>query len=333
VISEPEVPMPRLYRPAHLAAATALAAGVLAGPGAAYAADTSTPLTAAQMATALKAVAATSATAAADGWQATVSLTGGTASGSEEFVVDPVAKVTFVRLRFAGLAVSEYDAAGRGVYTYLSDPASRAAVTMMGRPAVRYSYKADRSVKLDRFGVSPAALFTDADIRHAGTRTVHDDGSADYRLVDEDDTAVTLHVQAAGVLSSAHATGDGLDMTLAYTYRAQHVTLPSGATTISAAALAAGMTYRTMPAYVKQVAYGSAADTRRAAHGHRVALSSLRKVVRTDAADFNRAMAVTMIKVRNVRGGVRLYATNPWTHASVAYTVTASGAKVVVTKK
>jgi hypothetical protein len=248
------------------------------------------------------------------------------------FVVDPVAQVSFTRLRFTGLAVSEYAAAGRGVYTYLSDPASRAVVKMMGRPAVRYSYRADRSVKLDASAASPAALFTDDDIRHAGTRTAHDDGSVDYRLVD-DGTTVTLHVLPEGVLASLRATGDGLNVTLAYTYRAQHVTLPSGATTISSAALAAGMVYQNMPSYVSEVAHGTAADTRRAAHGHRVKVSSLRKVARADVNGFNKAVDVTMIKVKNVPGGVRAYATNPWTHRTVAYTITASGTKVTVAKK
>ena len=44
--------------------------------------------------------------------------------------------MAFIRLNFAGQVVSEYDAAGRGTYTYLSDPASLATVRMIGRPAI-----------------------------------------------------------------------------------------------------------------------------------------------------------------------------------------------------
>ena len=324
--------MSRLYRPARLLAASVIV-GILAAPGAAHAADASTPLSAAEMAAALKAVGTTSTTAAAHGWQATVKLTGGSVSGSESFVVDPVAKVSFFRVHVSGEVVSEYDAAGRGVYTYLSDPISRSTLQMMGRPAVRYSFKADRSVKLDAFELSPAAVLTDDDIRQPGTKTVHDDGSADYRLVDEDSTAVTLHVAPAGVLTSARVVGDGLNMTLAYTYRAQHLTLPSAATTISAAALATGETYRNMPAFVQEVAHETAVDTRRAANGHRVKVSSLRRIARADVGSFNTALDVKMIKVGNVAGGVRVSATNPWTHRTVAYTITSSGTKVIVRKK
>jgi len=37
-----------------------------------------------------------------------------------------------------------------------------------------------------------------------------------------------------------------------------------------------------------------------------------------------------MIKTKSVGGGVRLYATNPWTHRTVTYTLEPSGRKITI---
>ena len=37
-----------------------------------------------------------------------------------------------------------------------------------------------------------------------------------------------------------------------------------------------------------------------------------------------------MIKTKSVGGGVRLYATNPWTHRTVTYTLKPSGRKITI---
>jgi hypothetical protein len=52
--------------------------------------------------------------------------------------------------------------------------------------------------------------------------------------------------------------------------------------------------------------------------------------VRGEVSAFNTKAQLRMIKVTDVRRGVRVYATNPWTHKTVSYTVKASGKKVVV---
>src|SRR4051812_36846421 len=198
-------------RGALLVATASIATGFLAGPSAAYAADTSTPLSAAEMSTALKAVSATSGRAATRGWKAAVKVTGGSLSGSESFVVDPVAGVAFERYGFGGYTMTQYVVAGRGTYAGLADPMSRAAVKMMRRPSVRYVFTPDKSVKLDAEvavgGVSPATLLTD-DVDHAGTRTLRDDGSADFRLT-ADGATLTVHVSAAGKPGARGGDGDG----------------------------------------------------------------------------------------------------------------------------
>jgi len=320
-----------LSRNALLATAATVAAGLLAGPGTAYAADPSTALSAAEMAAALKAVGTASAKAAAPGWSAGVTLSGGSISGTELFVTDPVHRVAFERLSFGGHTITQYVAAGRGTYAPTADPESRAALKMMHRPAVRWVFTADRRATLDSDDMSPATLLTD-DADHAGTRTSHDDGSTDYRLT-ADGTTMTVHVDAAGVLKSADANGDGVHMALTFSYGPQHVTLPAAGTTVSEATLAHGLAYLDMATTVRQVAGQAATDTLRAAHGRTVSAAALRKVAQRDARAANSAVGLTMLKTRNVRGGVRVYATNPWTHHTASYTLTAAGRKVTLARK
>jgi hypothetical protein len=322
-------------RGALLVATASLATGLLAGPSAAFAADPSTALSAAEMSTALKAVTAASTRAAAKGWKAAVKMTGDSLSGSESFIVDPAAGVAFQRFAIGSVTVAQYVAAGRGTYANLSDPTSRAAVKMMHRPSVRYAFTADKSVKLDNDsidgGISPASLLADG-VDHAGTRTTHDDGSADYRI-SQDGATLTAHVTAAGVLTSADVNGDGMHEVFSYAYGPQHVTLPPASATISSTTLAHGLAYLGMDATVREVAGESATDTLRAAHGHPVSLSSLRKVTQRDVTAANAGTGLKMLKTRSVRGGVRVYATNPWTHRTVSYTLNPSGRKVAIDAK
>ncbi|MEU8821366.1 hypothetical protein [Actinoplanes sp. NPDC048796] len=325
--------MSRLSRPALLTAAVSLSAGLVAVPGAAYAADTATQLSAAQMAAALKAVATTSTAAAAPGWRATMGLSGQLA-GSSLFVVDPAGGVAFERFISGGHMTAEYAVGGKGLYEYLGDPASRSAVKMMRRPAVKFVFTANKALKLDAYvkeaAAAPGTVLTE-DTDHAGTKTVHDDASADYRFT-ADGSAVTIHVNPAGLLTSAKATGDGLAITLDYNYGPQHVTVPAAPVTIGAAALEQGVAYLDMPAIVKQVARQGAADTRKAAHGRKVKVASLRTVVRRDVTALNKSLRVAMVKTKNTATGVRVYATNPWTRKTTSYTLKASGTKVVTTK-
>jgi hypothetical protein len=325
----PEVSMLVVSRNALLVTAATMAAGLLAGPGAAYAADTPTSLSASEMSAALKAVGTASARAAAKGSKISITLAGGGApAGSETFVTDPVHRVMFERLAFAGPPITQYVAAGRGTYAPVTDPSSRAALKMMRRPSVRYVFTPDRSTTLDSDGMSPSALLTD-DVDHAGTRTLHDDGSADYRLT-ENDSTLTVHTDTAGLLTSADTTGDGMHVTLTYAYGPQHLTLPAPGTTISAATMEHGLAYLDMAAAVRQLAGDTATGALRAAHGHNVSASSLRKVAQQAAAMVNRAVGIKMLKTRNTAGGVRVYATNPWTHHTVSYTVTPAGHKVTI---
>jgi hypothetical protein len=332
--------MPVVSRGALLVATASMATCVLAGPGAAYAADTSTQLTAAEMVAELKTVGNTSATAAADGWKANLKLSAGSFSGTEYFVADPIHGVAFFRYSMGGDGASHYIVAGKGTYDQISDPESRAALQMMHRTSVKYAYSPNRGISLDDQssigGISPKGFLTD-DVDYPGTKTVHDDGTTDYQLNEDGDT-LTVHVSAAGVLTSAAYVspdnhGEDYTVDFGYAYGPQHITLPSPGVTIGSGALGAGVAYLHMPTTVKQVAGMAATDTLEDSDGHQVAATLLRKDTRDDVTEANDGFGFKMLKTKSVSGGIRVYATNPWTHRTTAYTLTASGKKVTIAKK
>lgn len=328
--------MSRLFRSSLLLTAASMVVGLLVSPTAAHAADTTTKLSKAEMAAALKAMASTTTAAAKGGWRAKMAVTGGSFAGSGSFVVDPVGGVALSQSNFAGEKEIEYAVQRKGTYTYLNESASRSAVKMMGRPSVWYRFTAQKSLNLAAYANENLPTATNlAGESEAGTKTAHDDGSIDYTFADEEEEnfSYTLRLNSAGVLSSVAMNASGFfKMTLTYAYGAQRVTLPSAAVTVDAATLAKAEAYLKMPANVKKAADKGAAHTRTAAKRKTVKVASLRKIVRKDVAAVNKAAGVAMVKVKNVTGGVRVYATNPWTHKTVAYTVKAAKKKVVVKK-
>lgn len=327
-----------LTRPAVLLATASMAVGLLAAPSAAWAADTTTDLTVAEMKVALKAVAEASTKAGAGGWRADMDIT--MATGSETLKVTETSRVDPARgllsdvFEIAGRGSSTtYAVEGKGFYQSL-DAQFKPALQMMGRTSVGYVFTADRDVDLDDAAPVPATILGYYSL--AGTKTLHDDGSADFRVVTEDQTTVTMHASAASVLTDVEVTSTDAEFAstaaVDYSYGAQQITLPTAAATIDNATLTKGMAYLDMPAIVKSAATKGAAATRKAAKGRTVKVASLRKLVRADAAAANRSTGVTVVKVKDITGGVRVYATNPWTKKSVAYTVKASGRKVTLKK-
>ncbi|MCU7727038.1 hypothetical protein ODJ79_25195 [Actinoplanes sp. KI2] len=335
----PEVNMPVVSRGALLVATASMATCVLAGPGAAYA-DTSTELTAAEVAAEFKTVSDTSAKAAAAGWKANLKLAVGSFTGNEFLVVDTIHGAAYVRYNLGGEPQSRYIVVGRGTYNYISDPDSREALKMMRRPSVKYVFTSDKSTSLDGEdgveGMSPGH-FLDQETKYPATKTVHDDGSTDYRLSEDGDT-MTVHVTAAGVLASAdyvsHADKDhDFTVNFGYGYGPQKVALPTAGMTISDAWLNVGLAYLNMAPAVKYVTGEAATDALDDANGHQVAVSLLRNVTKDDVRSVNDMLGVHMIKTKSVSGGIRVYAKNPWTHRTAAFTLKASGKKVTVAKK
>jgi hypothetical protein len=326
--------MSRLFRSTLLVSAASMVAGLLVSPSAAYAADTVTNLTKAQMTAALKVVATASTAAGKGGWRAAMTVSGGSASGTGTFVVDPVGGAALEQFRVGGVNLTEYFVEHKGTYDQLTDSTALAAVKMIGRPSVRWAFSADKSLVLaksvDEEFPSPTTVLSD-DTAHPGTKTVHDDGSADYAFT-ADGAAIVLHADPAGVLAGANANAATQKVTLTYTYGAQKVTPPAAAVTVDSATLKKAEVYLAMADLVHGAALEGADHARSAAKGKTVKVASVRKYVRKYTKLVNQSAGVTVVKVKDIAGGSRVYATNPWTHKSVAYTVKASGKKVVVKK-
>ncbi|GIE78258.1 hypothetical protein Aph02nite_42080 [Actinoplanes philippinensis] len=329
-----------LSRPAILLASAAVAAGLLVAPAAAYAADTTTDLSASEMRTAVAAVAAATGTAAEQGWKSdldlTVALGGRTATGRQSIVADPQHGLMGVSSALEDTPVaSVFLDEGSGVYSSLpEDSRTEAALTMMGRPAATFAFTAAPTLTLKNDGPAPMDVVVTS--VGAGKRTLHDDGSADLTFADPVMGAVTLHVDASSVLTAAESTLDeedaNLSVSVGYGYGPQTVTLPTADETVQAGTLAKAVAYVEMSGLVRDSAVTGAADTRKAAKGGKVKVATLRKLVRRDADRVNDSVNVDVVKVKNITAGVRVSATNPWTKKTVAYTVKASGKKVVVKK-
>ncbi|HWS36891.1 MAG TPA: hypothetical protein VN408_29640 [Actinoplanes sp.] len=326
-------------RPAVLLATAAFAAGLLTAPAPAWAADTTTPMTAAQMRSALRAVGAASQQAGAGGWRGVTDFRmtsdGTTVTIKDTVTVDPVqgrfGEVTSV----SGYGTeSTYAAAGRGAWIQTGSIEVK-ALKMMGRPEVKYMFDADRNLKLDEF-VRKSAFDTASLIEYyslPGTRTVHDDGSIDYKVTEnEQKSTIVVHTTAASVLTGMEMTSTGANATIGFTYAAQTVELPAAAVTLDIATVNKGVAYLGMTGTVKTTAQQGAASTRKAAKGRTVKVTTLRKLVRKEATAANRFSGTTLVKINDISGGVRVHATNPWTKQTVAYSVKASGRKVVVKK-
>jgi hypothetical protein len=304
---------------------------------------TKAEMTKAEMTAAMKQVAAASTTAAAGGWKAVQQFTltapdGEKSTGSATSTVDVRHGLYRDTFRDDDLGSFSMIAADhRGVYLSVDRSFERAALRMMGRTGVTWVFNADKSLDLDEYvtdnSVTPAALAGEYSV--AGTRTTHDDGSTDYGFTEKSGLKVTLSVTAAQVLAGARAEGrdsDGTtDVALTYTYGPQTITLPARDAVISGRAMATGVAYLSMADAVKSAAVAGARATERAAKNKKIKVKSLRSYVRKATAD-NEFDRVGMVKVKNIKGGVRVHATNPWTKQKVAYTVTATGRKAVVRK-
>ncbi|MEV6350479.1 hypothetical protein [Actinoplanes sp. NPDC051851] len=327
--------MARFFRSALLLATTTVAAGVLAVPGAAFAADTTTDLSATEMAAAFKTIAGTTTTVAAKGWAGTAKVKSSEGTGTGAFVTDPVTGRASVVSVFDGVTETDYGVAKKGTYETISTAKQKAALKMIKRTSVRFVFKPKSTLKLSTWledYSAPPTMLLDFGTA-AGTRTVHDDGTVTYKFEDEDEFIVNVTTNTAGAVSSALLAYDPYArVTYSYTYGKQTVALPSSAKTISQADLKKALAYVYLASDVKKLAKTSAADVKDVANGHTVKVATLRKVVRRHVTSFNTSAGLTVVAVTNVSGGIKISAKNPYTGLKVAYTIKASGKKVVVKK-
>ncbi|GLY00534.1 hypothetical protein [Actinoplanes sp. NBRC 101535] len=327
-----------IIRPTALLAGLSVAVTLLVAPGAAYAADTTTDLTATEMAAALKTVGAASAKAAAQGWNSRSVSTGDEGTDVETTAYDPARKVYATHRGDAGTTGTDWVVvSGRGSYSSLTEPVDRSAMAMIGRPKVRWVLQGD--TKADAAGTSrqdplaPWGVNEPVFSRNAGTKVTHDDGSAEYAAAGRSTGFdVTWRVNAAGVLTATTLTFEDQTLNLSFGYGEQKLTAPAAAVSVDYATYRKALVYLDMPADVKNAAVQGASAARKAAKGGKVKVATVRNRVREQAWESNYKSGVKVVKVKNVTGGAKVWATNPWTKKTVAYTVKASGRKVTVRK-
>ncbi|WP_430786014.1 hypothetical protein [Actinoplanes sp. G11-F43] len=331
---------PSLLLATATAAAAALTGGLIVAPGAAWAADTTTNLTAAEMRTALRAIGTASTKAGAGGWGAVTVFTvspgvGGSSTVRDTVAVDPVHGLFSQVTSVSGLGTEGLFAAeGKGAWAQ-ADSLELQALKMMGKPSVKYVFTADKKLKLATIvrdnAPDPATLYEY--YSQPGTKTVHDDGTISYQVVEKQSklTVVMTATASSALISVGMSNPDeSLTGTVSYEYEAQTVDVPAASASIDAASVDKGVAYLTMTATVKDAAQQGATNTRRVTKGRTVKVATLRTQVRKEVAAANRYTGFALVKTKNVTGGVRVYATNPWTKKSVTYSVKASGRKVVV---
>ncbi len=300
----------------------AVATGVFGLSPAAYA-DTTTTLTATEMAAAMDAIVTATKTASNPGWAADATFTG-----------DPTQVKLVVDAPHGHAAVS-YD--GRlqviavdhqGMYGVISNATQRAALKMIGRPGARWVYEADTSVDL---GTPASFADTNALSTMSGSKVSHDDGSADYTGKVSANAAITLRVDAAGALTGIDWTDE---FTFAFSYGPQVVTMPTNAQAVSAKTLQRATAAYQMPSHIQNAA-NSAASAGRAKSGSRTTkVSAVRAQARKLAKRLGGEDAgADIVKVTNISNGVRVYGTNPYTNQKVSYQVTVSSSKKVTVKK
>lgn len=328
----------RHHRLALFTTTAVMVAGTLAVPGSAVAADTTTSLTDAEMATAITAMAKTTTTAAAGGWAGSLVRTyDGEPEATVAVVADPVGGLGYVKYDNAGPGTG-YAVAGRGSYHLLTTARQKAAAKLVGKPSATFAFVSQPSLQITSWAAATPASPTRWFVYRPGgnpTRTVHDDGSVTYRFWDDTSGDVVLDTTAGGVLSSAKRNYEESGARYSWRYGSQHVSLPAlnSTTTVGNAQLTKAAAYVYLRSDVKGLAGTIAKYVRQSSGKRTVKVNRVRQVAGRQVAAFNKKMQVTVVKVTNIKGGVRISAKSPYTGVKVAYTIKASGKKVIVKKQ
>ncbi|MET8149655.1 hypothetical protein ACIBSW_23725 [Actinoplanes sp. NPDC049668] len=298
-----------------------------------------------ELSAAMEAVEAASAEAGAQGWKIVEALVR-TPSSGEPDEGEATVQADLVNRRLTwhftdsdGTDLGGAVDAAKGTWRAPEESWHKSVLAMMGRQTVKYVFTAGKVDFAEYLQESPAAMAADLverlDDATEVTREEHEDGSADYRVADETGE-VTLHVGADSVVTGRDfrlEEGDvAFEDSAAYTYGPQSISMPSATLTVDAKSLKSGRAYLSMGNLVNNAAGGGAANARKAAKGRKVSVASVRSLVRRAAAGANAQSGAAVVQIKDITAGVRVYATNPWTKKSVAYTVTAVGRRVVVKK-
>lgn len=346
-------------RPFALLLGSALVVGAMTAPVSASAdgATGATPVTPADVLTALSAAKTATATAEERGWSFEETYTENGATDRSTFAYDPATQRLIVSdpaARQVMVAVSH-----RGTYytlpAYGSVRRLHRILAVVGRPKAAWIYEPDSTIDLESgpfavADVAPDALLgqlTDADettISDGATETAESDGSTTYVIPvttvtgevqlpggDVKDTAlVTLTVGADGALGAGAVAFTDEQVSKTFGYGRPDIALPKAGDTVSEARLNKGRPLLRMAWDLKDMAQVIAMDVVKSPHRAWGAV----RIIRTDAVRLarigNRRDRQQVFAHRTVAHGVRITATNPFTHAKVVFTVRAIGNRAVV---
>jgi hypothetical protein len=145
---------------------------------------------------------------------------------------------------------------------------------------------------------------------------------------------LTFHVSTAGTLTGVDSLAQDVNSSITYTYGKQRVLTPPASQAISRTELRLASEYLNMARtaeHAKHVADTGATATRKAAKGGTVKVARLRTELRSVAKSYNARIKMTIVKVKDVKGGARVFVRNPWTKGIRAYRVKVCGKRVGVT--
>jgi hypothetical protein len=225
--------------------------------------------------------------------------------------------------------------AGSGWYGQIVSKDGLDAMKMIGKPAVKYYFIADRNTVLT--SVTDRAEADLGDLAGStGTRTINPDGSVTYRAVTALESTVALTVAATGEISEVVSRleyGGGVEnatTVIRFEYGTQTVVLPAKSQTIGRQPYQAALGYHNLPGDAAVTARSAAAAARTISGARAAMVAAARKDARRTAAALNSYTGVNPIKVSNIDNGVRIHGTNPYTKKVTSVTVTVSKARKVV---
>jgi len=115
-----------------------------------------------------------------------------------------------------------------------------------------------------------------------------------------------------------------------FAYGPQHVALPAPSQVVTMEQIVRGLPLLTMAPDARKIATGTRTKVAHTSHTANHTVRVIRRVAARLALQRNGADGERVFTTRHVPHGVRIVATNPFTHAKVAYTIKAKGKRAVV---
>lgn len=334
--------------------------GASTAPSATAPSATTTQLTPQQLTADLTKAAAATKAAGKDGWSESVHTAAPDGSASMAwtlvYAVRQGRAYTAISGELTGKMIAVQHA---GIYAGTSSVASilgsaahvKRLLAAVGRPNATWIYTPDPTVDLTdgEFGMadaSPAQLLsaliapTYETVTGAPAKTVAAGGmSTTYAFTvaaakpkDPDSVAgtITVTLNAGGVMTAFTATSSDEAESGSFAYGKQNILLPTGAQVVSISRLLDGEALLRMKSDARKIAAQTRTQVTKTKHKKSRTVRLIRTKAATLVANANSADGLHVFSRRNIAGGVRVTATNPYTHDKLIFTVKGAGKKAIV---